>query len=131
MAVAAIAAATLAHGLGRASCAMQTWLTACRLLQAEVRSLRAAASDAASKQQQQAGEGVPPEGAAAVFAPAKMHAGSAHTVSEAAEPSPAPAESIGAAAAEVEGLQQELTTLQGQLKAAHMERDKARQQLSR
>ena len=74
---------------------------------------------------------MPPEGAAAVPVPAKMHTGPAHTLSEAAEPSPATAESTGAAAAEVERLQQELTTLQGQLKAAHMERDKARQQLSR
>ena len=115
---------------------MQTWLTAYWLLQAEARSLRAAAgtaaSDAASKQQQQqAGKGVPPEGAAAAPVPAKMPTGLAHTVSEAAEPSPAPAESSGAAAAEVEGLQQELASLQGQLKAAHLERDKARQQLSR
>ena len=134
-AVAAVAAATLAHGLGGALSAAQIWLTPCWLLQAEIGSLRAAAgtaaSDAASKQQQQAGKGVPPEVAAAAPVPAKMHTGSAHTVSEAAEPSLAPAESTGLAAAEMEGLQQELSGMQGQLKAAHMERDKARQQLSR
>ena len=134
-AVAAMAAATLANSLSGAVSGMQTWLTTLWLLQAEVQSLRAAAgtaaSGAASDHQQQAEKGVPQEAAAAAPVPAKTQAGPAPTMSEAAEPSPAPAESAGTAAAEVEGLQQELTALQGQLKAAHMERDRARQQLGR